>query len=466
MGCRPTTREVPFETLLILPLRNGLTKPKAQRGSGVKMISMGELFSSNRIGCMPMDRVPVTDKELELSCIAPSDLLFARQSLVLEGAGKCSFVKEVSEPTVFESHLIRARIDRAKAEPEYLYYFFKSPQGRERIASIVEQVAAAGIRGRDLARLSIPCPELDFQRRVVTLLSCIDNKIDANAKLNGYLEELCDALFLDFLEQADSSWHEGTLEELAEVKYGKDHKKLADGPYPVYGSGGFMRSAEKSLFSGESVLIPRKGSLNNVMYVNEAFWTVDTLFFTVPRIPGAAKFLYQYVKRLNMASMNSGSAVPSMTTSILNALSLPVPPRDSLLSFNAKLQSMYDAVRANNLENRRLESLRDSLLPKLMTGEIDVSKIDLTQLNSHLTECVQEIKEGAVEPNLTFYSSKHPAIVELLIHCGKMVLGIIQSHPVAFFANALDGVFEGPVKLLDAGIHLIKHDLILVHSHQ
>lgn len=193
-------------------------------------------------------------------------------------------------------------------------------------------------------------------------------------------------MFLDFLEQADSSWHEGTLEELAEVKYGKNHKKLADGPYPVYGSGGFMRSAEKSLFSGESVLIPRKGSLNNVMYVNEAFWTVDTMFFTVPRIPGAAKFLYQYVKRLDLASMNSGSAVPSMTTSILNALSLPVPPRDRLLSFNAKLQSMYDAVRANNLENRRLESLRDSLLPKLMSGEIDASKVDLTQLNSHLLE--------------------------------------------------------------------------------
>lgn len=219
------------------------------------------------------------------------------------------------------------------------------------------------------------------------------------ALLNGYLEELCDALFLDFLEQADSSWHEGTLEELAEVKYGKDHKKLADGPYPVYGSGGFMRSAEKSLFSGESVLIPRKGSLNNVMYVNEAFWTVDTMFFTVPRIPGAAKFLYQYVKRLNLASMNSGSAVPSMTTSILNALSLPVPPKDSLLSFNAKLQSMYDAVRANNLENRRLESLRDSLLPKLMTGEIDVSKIDLTQLNSHLLEfdAILEVLDWCVE---------------------------------------------------------------------
>lgn len=221
-------------------------------------------------------------------------------------------------------------------------------------------------------------------------------------------------MFLDFLEQADSSWHEGTLEELAEVKYGKDHKKLADGPYPVYGSGGFMRSVEKSLFSGESVLIPRKGSLNNVMYVNEAFWTVDTMFFTVPRIPGAAKFLYQYVKRLDLASMNSGSAVPSMTTSILNALSLPVPPRDGLLSFNAKLQSTYDAVRANNLENRRLESLRDSLLPKLMTGEIDVSKIDLTQLNSHLGQLSAVFK-------IKYWTVKKAARPVIGIHLGVLL---------------------------------------------
>lgn len=267
----------------------------------------------------------------------------------------------------------------------YLFYALTSLE-----PSISAMLETTGIGAGKLAtdRLkALPVPVLDEAARdkVTHFADCIYRKIHLNAKLNGYLEELCDALFLDFLERADSSWHEGTLEELAEVKYGKDHKKLADGPYPVYGSGGFMRSAEKSLFSGESVLIPRKGSLNNVMYVDEAFWTVDTMFFTVPRIPGAAKFLYQYVKRLDLASMNSGSAVPSMTTSILNALSLPVPPRDSLLSFNAKLQSMYDTVRANDLENRRLKSLRDSLLPKLMSGEIDASQVNLTQLNSHLS---------------------------------------------------------------------------------
>lgn len=148
-----------------------------------------------------------------------------------------------------------------------------------------------------------------------------------------------------------------------------------------------MRSVEKPLSSGESVLIPRKGSLNNVMYVDEKFWTVDTMFFTIPLKPGAAKYVYQYTKRLDFGTMNSGSAVPSMTTKILNSLVIPIPSDSALVSFNKKLQPFFDLFGKNEEENRRLVSLRDILLPKLMSGEIDVSKVDLTQLtNNHLVE--------------------------------------------------------------------------------
>ena len=107
---------VEFQKLFLVPLRNGLTRPKAVRGSGVKMINMGELFANERIGNLPMDRVPVTDKELSVNAVYPGDLLFARQSLVLSGAGKCSLFIEDKEPVVFESHLIRCRLDRAKAD--------------------------------------------------------------------------------------------------------------------------------------------------------------------------------------------------------------------------------------------------------------------------------------------------------------------------------------------------------------
>lgn len=358
--------------------KNGLAFKKIDfSDSGIPVIKIAEL--NNGIGSSTSFTRGVYSSDVKLQ---RGDFLFS-----WSGNPETSidiFRFELEEGWL-NQHIFKTTPNSSLVTGDYFFYLMKwlKPVFKS-IASNKQTTGLGHITISDLKKIKVTVPAKDFQGKVAAILIAIDNKISLNAKLNGYLEELCDALFLDFLERADSSWHEGTLEELAEVKYGKNHKKLADGPYPVYGSGGFMRSAEKSLFSGESVLIPRKGSLNNVMYVNEAFWTVDTMFFTVPRIPGAAKFLYQYVKRLDLASMNSGSAVPSMTTSILNALSLPVPPRDSLLSFNAKLQSMYDAVRANNLENRRLESLRDSLLPKLMSGEIDASKVDLTQLNSHL----------------------------------------------------------------------------------
>lgn len=206
-------------------------------------------------------------------------------------------------------------------------------------------------------------------------------------QVNGYLEKLCEVLYSGFIadEQA-KTWSIGTLGDLLEIRYGKDHKRLNDGDIPVYGSGGYMRSAERALFNGESVLIPRKGSLNNVMYVNEKFWTVDTMFYAAPKIPNAAKYAHQFIKRLNLASMNSESAVPSMTTKILNALPVSIPPKECLTAFDDLLQPHYAAILANKDENKRLVALRDALLPKLMSGEIDVSKIDLTLLNSHLAK--------------------------------------------------------------------------------
>ena len=178
---------IPLEELLLCPIRNGLTKPKAIRGKGVKMIAMGEIFSKARINNMDMDRVPVTDKELENCRIQEGDLLFARQSLVLEGAGKCSIVADVKEPTVFESHLIRIRIDATKANPYYVFYYFNSIHGRNSIGTIVEQVAAAGIRGSDLIKLKVPCPDVLTQNKTAEFLKRLDEKIELNTEINNNL---------------------------------------------------------------------------------------------------------------------------------------------------------------------------------------------------------------------------------------------------------------------------------------
>ena len=180
-----------------------------------------------------------------------------------------------------------------------------------------------------------------------------------------------------FVNNIEETGRIGRLDELIIVKYGKDHKKLADGLIPVFGSGGIMRYVERPLYTEESVLIPRKGSLNNVMYVNEPFWSVDTMFYTEMKVSNAAKFVYHFMKEKDLASMNAGSAVPSMTTDILNAMEIVIPSKDKLHEFEELVTPLYTMIKANTVQNTRLANLRDSLLPQLISGELDVSDLDI-----------------------------------------------------------------------------------------
>ena len=122
-----------------------------------------------------------------------------------------------------------------------------------------------------------------------------------------------------------------------------------------------MRYVEKPLFTGESVLIPRKGTLNNVIYVNGAFWSVDTMFYTKMLRPNIAKFVYHLVKSKDLASLNSGSAVPSMTTSILNAIQLYIPDDETLCIFEETVTPMYSQIQENEKQSVNLAKLRDHI---------------------------------------------------------------------------------------------------------
>ena len=196
--------------------------------------------------------------------------------------------------------------------------------------------------------------------------------------INNNLEQQAQAVYSAFfIDKPHPQWREGTLSDLVNIKYGKDHKKLADGIYPVYGSGGIMRYVERPLYSGESILIPRKGTLNNVIYVNGAFWSVDTMFYTEMLRPNIAKFVYHFVKGKDLASLNAGSAVPSMTTNILNAMQLRIPDDATLQQFENIVAPMYELMQENERQSSNLSSVRDTLLPKLMSGELDISNVDL-----------------------------------------------------------------------------------------
>lgn len=158
-------------------------------------------------------------------------------------------------------------------------------------------------------------------------------------------------------------WKEDVLGNVLEVKYGKDHKKLADGQYPVYGSGGLMRYVDSKLYDGPSILIPRKGTLNNIMFVESPFWTVDTMFWSIINTDKVdPKFLFYSICKRDFASMNVGSAVPSMTVNILNDIQISYPKNiEDQRRIVSILSSLDRKIELNNKINADLEEMAQAI---------------------------------------------------------------------------------------------------------
>ena len=264
-------------------------------------------------------------------------------------------------------------------ETDYLFLYYLLKYNKEKIEHMGSGTTFKEVSGNTMKGISIKVPiSIKDQRKIASVLDALDSKIEKNEQINKNLKLQTQAIYQQmFITNRNPNWKNGLLSDLVAVRYGKDHKKLEDGVYPVYGSGGIMRYVEKPLYTGESVLIPRKGTLNNVMYVNSAFWSVDTMFYTEMLHSNIAKFVYHFVKSKDLASMNAGSAVPSMTTNILNTMQLYIPDNETLSTFEEIVSPMYSQMQENEKQSKKLAALRDALLPRLMSGELDVSNIAL-----------------------------------------------------------------------------------------
>lgn len=159
-----------------------------------------------------------------------------------------------------------------------------------------------------------------------------------------------------------SEWKEYQLGDLLKIKYGKDHKKLGAGDIPVYGSGGIMRTGDAYLSDKPSVLIPRKGTLSNIFYVEDPFWTVDTMFWSEINdsivIP---KYLYYAIKDYKWDSLNVGSAVPSLTVPVIESVSVSIPSLETQQKITSQLSEIDDKITVNRQICENLESQAHAL---------------------------------------------------------------------------------------------------------
>lgn len=287
----------------------------------------------------------------------------------------------------------------SSCEGKFLFHFMKSSFFKDQLKYFMIGAVQKALTIDMLKKVEVPLPPLSEQKKIASVLSSLDDKIALNKKMNQKLEAMAKRLYDYWFVQYDfpdkngrpykttggpmtynptlkreipEGWEVKTIGDYLKIGNGRDHSKLADGPYPVYGSGGLMRYVAEYLHDGETVLFPRKGTLNNVMYRNEPLWTVDTMFYTSVLVPHSALFVFYSAKMFDFERLNTGTGVPSMTSDIIKKLPIISPDRQTLEQFDKTVAKLYNQIHHNEKEISRLSEQRDKLLPLLMNGQVEV----------------------------------------------------------------------------------------------
>lgn len=328
-----------------------------------------------------------------------STKVLQENDIIISARGTVGAMAMLRKPMAFNQSCFGLRAKPQYLNQDYLFYYLKYYM--KSIKAKVQGSVFDTINLSTFDMLEIEYPQMCIQNGIANILGAIDNKIENNNKINVELELMAKTIynywFLQFefpneegkpykssgekmvwneelKREIPESWEKGTFSDLFEIGNGKDHKHLHEGTIPVYGSGGIMRYCDTPIFEGESVLIPRKGTLNNLIYVNGAFWTVDTMFYSKMKIDHAAIYAYYSLKRFDFELLNTGTGVPSMTSTIIYSLKTMIPNKHILEAFDKMVQPLYQQIKKNNIENMELSSLKDFLLPLLMNGQIVLDK--------------------------------------------------------------------------------------------
>jgi type I restriction enzyme, S subunit len=406
--------EMIFENLYESPSRNGLYKTKEFHGRGTKIVNMGELFGLDFISNQDMKRLELTENELKRFQLIDGDLLFGRRSLVESGAGKCSLVDNLKEPLVFESSIIRVRLDSSLVNPKFYFYYFSSHRGRSKIMAIVSGVNVKGIRGSDLKKIRVDVPTLETQNKIASILSAYDDLIENNQRRIALLEESARLLYREWfvklrfpghedtkiVDGVPEGWKRGTIGQIARLRSGyafksKDWleqgnpvikiKNIDNGSIDLNGcqcisdsisdkaksyllETGYLVIAMTGATVGKVGIMPRTEKNH---YLNQRVGE-----FIPNNDVDCTPFLYTFFRteeaQKQVLNYAGGAAQPNISGKQLEGLQVLLPDRYILKEYVKFCFPLFENRLVLIDQNQKLKAARDLLLPKLMNGDIPV----------------------------------------------------------------------------------------------
>lgn len=308
------------------------------------------------------------------------DLLIANTDLTRnrEVIGNSILVPKLDRDQIcFSHHLTKIEIhDENILNKKYLYYYLKAPKVRSYMIGNSDGTTVVMLPAKAISKLEIEMPNLKIQEKIVHILSALDQKIELNNKISNNLLRVSHQVYLDEIKNASIARTE-KLGELCKIKYGKGlpTSKVLESGYRVYGGNGIIGFYNEKMYDGPQVLISCRGAASGkVIFTRpECFVTNNSLILECDE-----KYHY-FVKEFSLDreyyDYKTGSAQPQITIDNIKDIELPLPNDEMLTKFNATLRPIEKKYFAILDENEALAKLRDTLLPKLMSGEIDLEKV-------------------------------------------------------------------------------------------
>lgn len=293
---------------------------------------------------------------------------------------------------VISQSQFRFRCKADLVDVQYLVYYFHTREGQYKILANASQVGVPALaRATSTFRLiDIKLPPLDDQRRIASILSSLDRKIELNNKINADLEEMAQAIFknwfVDFepfkngkfvnseLGMIPEGWKVGCLGDIAEITSGKrPPKKSKDKTkelfIPLIGASDIMGFTSDVLYERPILVIGRVGTHGVVQRFQEKCWPSDNTLVIESRY---YNYVYQLLKGIDYSAINRGSTQPLITQTDVKNTDVIIAPENVLKEYESITSTLFSKHRANIKENSRLSLLRDTLLPRLMSGELEV----------------------------------------------------------------------------------------------
>lgn len=405
---------VRFGDLYGEPSRNGISVSRNQHDGSTNIVNMGELFASDYVGDSEMRRIKVDEAELRRFCLAEGDLLFARRSLVASGAGRAALVSRIKEPTVFESSIIRVRLNQERAYPRFYLYWLKSFAGRDAVSRLVTGTNVKGIRGSELSEVKVPLPPLNEQMRIANILSAYDKLIENSRKQIALLEETAQRLYKEWfvdlrfpgyettpiIDGLPEGWGRGSLFDLCTpirgCSYSSEEVECGEGTLINLGNlapyGGFRFGYEKP-FSGkcrDDQLISKGDVFIGLTEQAKGLAGYAALVPAVPKgsvisadlmrlmpLEGASSvYLYGLLRfgRLSdeLSPLANGTKIKHLRPDAIARINFVVPPISLINKYSDFVAPLFEKVSGLLEQTASAREARDRLLPKLMSGEIEV----------------------------------------------------------------------------------------------